>query len=97
MLVGWFVLELLREVKSTLVYVVCCVLLCVFVRMVVCMDSLLCTQIVHTVVNLPIQAPQCMRRSHMDYLSQRISKYFLCVCTSVLATWCYILLKPCSR
>ena len=70
MLVGWYVLKFYTGVCCVLwaVYVVC--LLCVFVSMFVCMDSLLCTQIVHTVINLPIQVPQWMIRSHMDYLSQ---------------------------
>ena len=54
------------------VCVVC--LLCVFVPMFVCMDSLLCTQIVHTVVNLPILAPQWMKKCHMNYMHTLLNR-----------------------
>ena len=59
-----------------------CLWLCVWI---------LCTQIVHTVVNLPILAPQWMKISHMDQMTQQclwISKYPMCVCVCVCVYIC---------
>ena len=64
------------------VCVVC--LMCVFVRMVVCMDSLLCTQMVSIVL---FRYPSgCEEVTWNAY--QSVSTPCVCVCTSVQATWC---------